>query len=204
MNLTLYLDTVNKRLVCGPANPAPFTMPYLAKGEAISIKLQLLDTNAGSPILSPYVILDATTGPDGCKVAVGDIGGVSPMAWVSLTFSPSTNFWTGTLDLNTDAINTKIGTAASVGTSLEIQLGATAYWRSTFSLTLTNQVIPSTTFAPVPTETYLTRNESLATFARQIGLAGQTITLLSPNGQWARVFGVNDDGSRQDDVYPVT
>jgi hypothetical protein len=57
--------------------------------------------------------------------------------------------------------------------------------------------------APAPADSYMTANESLATFARQNGTAGQSITLTSPDGTKQVILYIDNDGLFHSDVTTV-
>jgi hypothetical protein len=145
----------------------------------------------------------------GLRVSVGDTptgtsGGPTPLAIQTVwTWNATTKVFTGTLALNTVAIDAFIGTAASKQAYFEINVTDGSGNRQTIlqvTFNLKAVVDEQTSTTPTPTDQYLTKSEMLALFAKLIGDAGKTQVFKSPGAIYGREIGVNDDGTRKDDV----
>lgn len=112
----------------------------------------------------------------------------------------STNTFTGSLDLNTSAMNTYIDGDKTA--YFEIRLttgGGDRVPVITETCNLKKGVLTTTTTSPDPAKMYLTYEEMVGLFVPRILGAGETITLKSPDGTKERILGVRDDGTTQDD-----
>lgn len=109
-----------------------------------------------------------------------------------------------TFDLNTDALNTAIGSLDSYSSIFEIQFGEGGKYRCGFqtAINITPVVIGPTGTAslPAPAAQYYTKTEMDALFQKFILGPGQTTTFTSPDGTRQRIIGVRNDGSPQDDT----
>jgi hypothetical protein len=54
---------------------------------------------------------------------------------------------------------------------------------------------------PDPADEYYTKSETSGLFVPRSG--SESITLVSPDGTWQRVLGVDNDGNATDDLIPV-
>ena len=70
-----------------------------------------------------------------------------------------------------------------------------------FPVYVDKSLIEGGTSAPVPSSSYLSRDEAMALFVKYVNNPdGATCTLTSPDGLHERIIGVNNDGSAQDDL----
>lgn len=204
--LNLYIDRQNKKLV--DYNGSVVSLPALFQGNVVDLKIAILDPT-GSKTGARYSLVNA--GSYGLRVSVGatptgTAGGPTPLALQnSFTWNASDSTFSGSLELNTAAIDSHIGTAASAVAYFEVNL-TLAGNRTTVlqeAITLRAVVDEATTTAPTPTESYFTNNESLALFVKKVGNAGEVIVLKSPNGVYGREIGVADDGSAIDNIITL-
>lgn len=183
------------------------SIPALYQSNSQDLIIQVIDpTGAFS---TPYSIVDLNG--KGLRVAVGATptgtsGGPTPLALQTSFTWDSTNKWfTGSLALNTAAVDSFIGAAASAQAYFEINLtdsgNRETLFQSTFQLSAV--VDEATSTVPNPTDSYLTAAESFATFAKRVGGNGETIVLKSPGGIYAREIGIADDGSLIDNIITL-
>ncbi len=208
MNLDLYLDATRKQLVYGPTSPTRIALPFFGKSDSVNLRIQLLNVNASGGYATPYTIINTATKPDGLKVSVGSLGGASPLASADLTTFDSTyNFFTGTLDLNTSALNTAVGSSSTYATYLEIKAldGSDYVTLASDALTIRNYVYnPAGATVPDPSDSYYTSAQIISGFVAKMGAAGDTIRLLSPDGTKAVILGCRDDGTFQVDYESIS
>lgn len=147
----------------------------------------------------------------GLRVAVGQTptgtsGGPTPLALQTTWTWNATNSWfTGTLELNTAAVDSYISSAAARDAYFEVNIvdgsDRKTILQEVFSLKAV--VDEATSTAPTPTDSYLTTAESLATFVKKTGGNGEVIILKSPGGIYAREIGIADDGSLIDNIITL-
>lgn len=144
----------------------------------------------------------------GMRVSIGDTptgssGGPTPLAlgiltWQPATFTPSPSRFVGTLALNTAAIDTYLGVLPSRSAYFEINLTIAGKRKTIYQSQITIKAVvdEGTSTVPTPTDSYLTKNETLSTFLRKTMLPGETINTQSPDGtSWGVEIAVNNNGS---------
>ena len=121
------------------------------------------------------------------------------------TADSGTNTFTGTLDLNTAGMNSYVGSAASASAYLQIEFSQSGGgWTPVYqqSITVKNSVTQPTTTTPDPVQTYRTADESDGIYDTPIMRQGVFKVIISSNGQWQRVLGVDDNGTAVDQILP--
>jgi hypothetical protein len=136
------------------------------------------------------------------KMAINEtLGSATPKAeqtsWVKDT---SRNVFSGTLDLNTSAMNTYIDGDKSPYFELEIYDGTNRVKILQETCDVAQSLMPVTTTSPDPARVYLTFDEQKGIFVPRVMGAGETISITSPNGSYRRIIGCNDDGTARDDI----
>lgn len=124
-----------------------------------------------------------------------------PLNWVAT----SGTYWLGTIDLNTSAMNTAIGTADSLATYLEFRIaqdGITFKPVAQIAITVTASVRdPGAAVSPSsPDPSFITLAQAKALFVQWNNMLdannyGREVILASPSGLRGRGLGVDDDGS---------
>jgi len=204
--LKLVCDVSNKRLVKSLTDSSAFILPKFVYGDRISLELLLVEPDNTGGIQRPFSVVD--TAPYSLKIAIGDAPNTTPDA-LQDTFSKYTGEearFTGYLDLGATAMGTAIGTARAISRFLEIELNSVDAGYETLvqqEVTIWNQVISGASAAPLPTDEYFTKAEQGQLFPGFIMARGQTLTMPSPNGIYARQLGCNDDGTALDNIITL-
>ena len=104
--------------------------------------------------------------------------------------------------MNTAAIDSHIGTAASVTAYFEINITDSGDRETILQITFNLRAVVDelASNAPSPTDQYLTKAEVLALFVKFINTAGDTVVFKSPDGVYGREIGVANDGTAVDNV----
>jgi hypothetical protein len=112
----------------------------------------------------------------------------------------STNVFSGTLNLNTSAMNTYISATKAPYFELEVSDGTNRVKILQEVCAVAQSLLPVTTTSPDPSRVYLDYNENMGIFVPRVMGNGESITIPSPNGAYQRILGCNDDGTRRDDI----
>jgi hypothetical protein len=175
--LNLFCNITDGTLQMSATDGTPYILPELTVGDELQLVLVFLRRTSGGirPIFS-------SVNPSGisCKVAIGPRDG-SPDA-LQTTFAVSGQTLTGVLNLNTAALLSAVNAAEAL--YLEIKLVESGYAYSVFSerVTVNRSVADAGATAPTPVEDYMTRSESLGTFQKKVGTAGESLILTSAAG----------------------
>lgn len=150
MRLDLYLDITNKKLVQGPQNGSPFTLPRLFREDNIQLGIQLLERNATGGLSAPYSVLDITALTIEIGLGSEDKGVVSrQQTW---TKDEVNDRFIGVLDLWTTAIQTAFATTTDLTRNyyLEIKVKENGYPYTAFkqAVTLERNVLRQTAVDP--------------------------------------------------------
>lgn len=206
----LFVDKAGNRLVLNDGNASEVRLPRWVQGDNPMLYIYILDRAADYPLDTPFSKVDPT--------------GLS--AWVGLGVrTPATGGPAVTILQNSFAVNAtqrrlegrlNIGPTASAALLgsldkrqdlvFEIKISEGGEYTRIFETNqaeLVAEMIEGATDAPTPEDGFLTQLETDAKYVWKYGEPGHTITMISPNGAYARILGVNDDGSRQDDVYAL-
>lgn len=210
--LQLYLDIANRQLPLSLANSAQFTGLNNAFQYAL-INFRIYPVRPNGRITgSIYSVLDL----DNLTIKMGigaKAGSESLLAYTAPedftkvydSGSAGPGYFSGSLDLNTTEMNAAISTAASISSFFEIQIGDSADYRTAYSSAITINATVMTGGAaaatPTPVEEYYTKAETSGLFVPRSG--SETITLVSPDGTWHRILGVDNDGNAIDDLIEI-
>ena len=113
------------------------------------------------------------------------------------------NIHEGTLLLNATAVTTLLATGTSATCQLEIEARTAS---GTYSTELMREVtvkadgLKTSTPVTIGSETYPTSAEATATFAAKVGGAGDSITLVSPDGAKGIILYCTNDGEFMTDT----
>ena len=117
------------------------------------------------------------------------------------TKNTSNQTFSGNLPLNTAGMNLYMGSADKTP-YFEIEITDTNGARVKVLTEICNVIVgigQVASTSPDPLKEYYTKDEVLGLFMPRRGGAGETITLISPDGTHERVLGMRDDGTPQDD-----
>lgn len=208
MRIDLYVDVVGGLLVSNPYGPAPFTMPILKQNDTVPFRVYLLQRTTNYPysVQSSPAFELINNASLSLKMAIGVKSGTGDGDLVASQFNwakdPLNQYFYADLALNTQELADAMGDSASITRVLELEVTRNGLPNTVYQgpVQIDADVIKNTTITPQPGLTPLSAEEAAQTYVRQFGLPGQTITLVSPNGQWARIIGIGDDGTRIDQV----
>ena len=200
--IKLAIDRQSRKLVS--YNGSATALPDLFQSNNQNFQIQVVDPDP--TILGGYTAVDL--GSSGLRVSVGatptgTTGGPTPLAiqntWTWVTAS---KWFTGALAMNTAAIDSHIGTAASVTAYFEINITDSGDRETILQITFNLRAVVDelASNAPSPTDQYLTKAEVLALFVKFINTAGDTVVFKSPDGVYGREIGVANDGTAVDNV----
>ena len=210
--LSIFINAKDRTLVSSFLNRQTVSLPAAIQGETLTLLVYFLNP-VGLQVSSPFEYLDFSGGTLKVGICGGDgrpTGTASdPTPTVIAfqdTFSEIPNGFSGELTLNTPDVATFLGALSERASTFEVELTPAAgdpvkYLQ--IPVIIKAAVIESASTVPTPISSYMTRNESLAAFVKQIGLPGETVQFTSPNGLYGRILGVRDDGTRQDDVIEL-
>jgi len=200
--LKLYVDTERNKLVKSSTSTQEVTLPTFFQGDVVPISVTLLEPKSGGGISDPYSIVgDAYTVKIGLTTPHATSGSETVHTNSNLTQSAE-NEHEGTLLLNATAVTTLLGSGTTADCQLEIEARTGS---GTYSTELMRQVtvkadgLKTSTPVDLATETYPTTAEATATFAAKIGEAGDSITLVSPDGAKGIILYCTNDGEFKSD-----
>jgi hypothetical protein len=200
--LKLYVDTERNKLVKSSTSTQEVTLPTFFQGDVVPISVTLLEPKSGGGISDPYSIVgDAYTVKIGLTTPHATSGSETVHTNSNLTQS-ATNEHEGTLLLNATAVTTLLGSGTSADCQLEIEARTGS---GTYSTELMRQVsvkadgLKTSTPVDLASETYPTTAEATATFVAKIGEAGDSITLVSPDGTKGIILYCTNDGEFKSD-----
>ena len=200
--LKLYVDTERNKLVKSATSTQEVTLPTFFQGDVVPISVTLLEPKAGGGISDPYSIVgDTYTVKIGLTTPHATSGSETVHTNSNLTQSAE-NEHEGTLLLNATAVTTLLGSGTSADCQLEIEARTGS---GTYSTELMRQVsvkadgLKTSTPVDLASETYPTTAEATATFAAKIGEAGDSITLVSPDGTKGIILYCTNDGEFKSD-----
>jgi hypothetical protein len=201
--LKLYVDTERNKLVKSATSAQEVTLPTFFQGDVVPIAVTLLEPKSGGGISDPFsIVTDSYTVKIGLTTPHATSGSETVHTNSNLTHDATTNEHEGTLLLNATGVTTLLsgGTSASAQLEIEARTGG-----GTYSTELMRQVsikadgLKSSTPVDIATETYPTTAEATATFAAKIGTAGDSITLVSPDGTKGIILYCTNDGEFKSD-----
>jgi hypothetical protein len=204
--IRLFLDCDKRRFALSFSSDVVAVAPNLVQGESVPFQLYFLDAT-GNPTGAPYSYADFSTAT--VKMAIcggaGTPTGTPAVAIIAQqdTWSNITNGKSGLLNMDTTQVAAFLSSSDQRSSTIEIEVtpsGGSPVKYISQSIQVRAAVIQSGSEVPVSVTQYFSKTEALATFVPKIGLPGQTITLVCPNGTKALIFGIRDDGSVQLDV----
>lgn len=198
MALPLTIDILGRRFTASQTSKADPAKLVLRQGETVKAQLFFVDSTAGT-LSSPFPSYWA---PAGLTIKLGicagaPTGGSDTLLVYQDTWTEISNGYQGSLNINTVAIASALASASSVECTIEIEVtesGESPVKLVQAACTITAAVIDDGAAIPTPAAEYPTRNEANATYVKRIGLAGETIVLVSPDGTKAVELACTDAG----------
>ncbi len=201
--LKLYVDTERNKLVKSLTSTQEVTLPTFFQGDVVPISVTLLSPKVGGGIADPYsIVTDAYTLKIGLTSPHATSGSETVHTNSNLTQNTDTNEHEGTLLLNANGVTTLLGSTTSAIAQLEIEARTGS---GTYSTELMRQItvradgLKTSTPVDLASETYPTTVEATATFASKIGAAGDSITLVSPDGTKGIILYCTNNGEFKSD-----
>jgi hypothetical protein len=197
--LNLVIDRQNRKLV--QYNGSIVSIPPIFQGNVVDVKVTVVDPTGALGGGAAYTKVNL--GSYGLRVSIGATptgtsGGPTPLALQNVfTWDSVDSSFSGSLEVNTAAVNSHIGTAAQATAYFEVNLTLNGERITVLQeqFTLKAVVDEATTTAPTPTDSYMTTAESVATFAKFVNTPGAVIVLVSPDGTKGVELGCGDDGA---------
>lgn len=201
---TLFVNIADKRLQKSDLDGGELSIGPLFKYQSLPMTVCLVEESTTSTL---PLYERKSVGNLSLRVSLNDtLDDASPLAQqTSWTADSGTNTFTGTLDLNTAGMNSFVGSAASATGYLQIEFSQSGGgWTPVFQqqVTVKNSVTQPTSTSPDPTQTYRTAEESDGLYDTPIMRQGISKVIISANGQWQRVLGVDDNGTAVDVILP--
>lgn len=197
--LKLTVDRQNETLAA--RNGTPTTLPALFQYNVKPLQIQFVDPTGQIGTGTDYSPVDMSG--FGLRVALtptptGTPGGPAVLALqTSWTWNAANQWFTGSLDLSSSAIESYLAGNASATAYFEITLTQSGNRITAFQSQITLKAVgdEGTATAPSLTEQYLTKSETQAGFVPRVMENGGTIVIPSANGAYAIELKCNDDGS---------
>ena len=200
--LKLYVDTERNKLVKSATSTQEVTLPTFFQGDVVPIAVTLLEPKSGGGISDPFsIVSDSYTVKIGLTTPHATSGSETVHTNSNLTQS-ATNEHEGTLLLNATGVTTLLsgGTSASAQLEIEARTGGGTYSTELMrEVTVKADGLKTSTPVDLASETYPTTAEATATFAAKIGTAGDSITLVSPDGAKGIILYCTNDGEFKSD-----
>ncbi len=201
----LFVNLATKQLQISDLNGGAFVLPAFQKYENVPFEVVFVEPDLEAVGLPAWARIDISN--LSISVALNDtFDDASPLAYQN-TFSKdeTLNVFSGSLSLNTTALNTWIGSSDSKSAYFEIELseGTNVIKAYQTTVTVKNSVSQINATVPSPVDEYYTKAQTSAQFVQKVMPAGEQITITSPGGVYQRVLGVDDGGNLIDQVLPV-
>ena len=172
-SLKLYVDTQNNKLVQSDTVASDFTLPTFFQGDVLAVELKLLEPNTTGGLTTPFNVISTSYT---VKVAIGtpDASSSTVHTNATLTFSSSTNTYTGNLILNntgTPSIASLLGSSASATATFEIEVSGGGNYSTEVQeqITVKADTIKTGTPTTPPVTGYYTEAQADATFSAKSG-----------------------------------
>ena len=172
-SLKLYVDTQNNKLVQSDTDASDFTLPTFFQGDVLAVELKLLEPNTTGGLTTPFNVISTSYT---VKVAIGtpDASSSTVHTNATLTFSSSTNTYTGNLILNntgTPSIASLLGSSASATATFEIEVSGGGNYSTEVQeqITVKADTIKTGTPTMPPVTGYYTEAQADATFSAKSG-----------------------------------
>jgi len=206
--LRLYVDTARNRLVESSTSEAAFGALRLIQGDTVTLVIQLLEPNPSGGKLHPYSVvpLAGLTLRVGAGLVTSAVGTALPTIYqTTWAINTTLNTATGTLYNDPTAMAGLLAGQKDGITDFEIEVSEGGNFTTVFygTTALRAELLESgTPGSPPAGETYLTANESIATFLTKAGVAGESKLWISADGAFKVLEYLGNDGMMHYD--PVT
>ena len=201
----LFVNWLTKQLQVSDSNGGIVTLPPFNKYENVPFEIVVVepDTSAIGPAKWTRVDISALS----MSMALNDTyDDATPLAYQNAFSKDETlNVFSGSLSVNTAALNAWLGSSAYKDGifEIEIQEGLNVSKIYQVGIRVQNSVAQVGATVPSPVDEYYTKAQADQQFVKPVGDAGRQITITSPGGIYQRVFGVSDNGEPIDQTFPV-
>lgn len=199
--INLFVDVQNQRLATSAINTAVVSVPAMFENNQQAFVVQFLQPQPSNP-QAPFQILDVSGKQFRMSLGAQPLGNgsVMPVAIQTVwTWNAQTLTYSATLALNTIGLDTLIGANASIQCTFELNLvdSTSGAYQTILQTQVTLKAVldSANTTAPTPVALYYTSDEIGALFVRKVGLAGELITMTSPDGNWVYTIGIDNTGT---------
>lgn len=200
----LFVNVSEKRLQVSDINGGEVRLGDLFKYMTLPLKVVLVEQDPQGEV-GQYE--RKSVGNLSLRISVNDtLDDASPLAQqTSWAADSGNNHLTGLLDLNTAGLNSYVGSSTMVSAYFQIEFsesggGYTPVYQQ--QITIRNSITQPTTTSPNPVNTYRTAAEGDLVYDTPIMRQGIQKVIISANGSWQRILGIDDNGTRIDDVLP--
>lgn len=202
----LFVNWLTKLLQFSDTNGGIVTLPPFNKYENVPFEVVIVEPDPsaiGPPGFARIDISNLSLG-----IALNDtLDDATPLAYQNtFTKDEELNLFTGSLNLNTAALNTWLGSSDSKQGYFEIELQEGSSNTSKIyqvGVTVKNSVLQVGATVPSPADEYYTKAQADQQFVKPVGEAGRQLTLTSPGNVYQRILGVTDDGQPIDQIVAV-
>lgn len=198
----LYIDTYSGELMAGQTNSAPGVLPRFVQGDTISLRIYLLARNATNPVT--WSIINNST--LSLKVALGPKDGTAGSSLYASQFTwnrdANNTYFYATLALNTAAIATLLGSAATAQAYFEVEYTENGFPTTALQklVTIDAEVIETASLTVPAGATAISAEDANATFLKRT-ISGVVILQNDTTLKQVAMY-VGDDGEVHFD--PVT
>ena len=209
--LDIWVDFRNRKLLSGQRVAAmhgsgDWLFPRCLHNESINIKWRFLQQNTVGDPRNPNSF--APVAGSALTFAIFSAARVElaktlPVGWTPNTsensLSGQINLYTAPMIALFDPTTPGVFNIQCIG-EIKFVLSDGTYGMQ-FPIFVDKSLIEGAISQPVPSSSYLTRDEAMALFVKYVNNPdGATCTLTSPDGLHDRIIGVRNDGSAQDDL----
>jgi len=196
--LKIFVDLQRRILVAAFNSTTPVAFPTLRQGETPVIQIFFLDSSNATPS-QPYAFFDFTGATIKLGICAGKpTGGSDTLIAYNDVWTPIANGFQGDLSCNTAEITAALAGVSEKACTAEIEVTPSGedpvkYFQG--PMTMQAAVIDPGAPVPLPLPSYMSRLECLATFVKFIGLPGETITIVAPDGGSANILETLNGGA---------
>lgn len=198
----LFVNWLTKKLQVSDSNGGIVTLPNFNKYENVPFEIVIVEPDNSSVGRQAFSRVDISALSMSMSLHSG-FDTASPLAYQN-TFAKdeSTDTFSGSLSLNTVALNAWIGSSESKSGyfEIEIQEGANVSKIYLAGITVQNAIAQVGAVVPSPVDEYFTKPQVVAQFLPRFAEAGTQITLTSPDGTRQRIIGIGNGGELIDQV----
>lgn len=200
-----FINWPEKRLQQSLTNGGEFIFPSFFKYESVPLRVYLLEPSVDGVAAADFNRVDISN--LALRVTFNNtLDDATPLAeQQTWTLNASQNYWEGVVDLNTAAMNTYVAALASAMLYMQISVAESGgVWRTVYQrqVTIENSVAQPTTTSPDPQQTYRTAQESDGIYDTPVMRQGLQKVMISPNGTFQRIIGVDNNGTAIDQILP--